>query len=85
MIKKQLTIRLSDESLQFVEQCAVKNNLHHPVSPDVPNISKTIDFIIKKQIVKRVTYYYLVHFLSIGFGRNLANSQEPKRGLKYYN
>ena len=46
MKKKQFSCRISSTSYDFLEKVAKENKIHHPISETIPNISKTLDYII---------------------------------------
>ncbi|WP_047452596.1 hypothetical protein [Alistipes sp. ZOR0009] len=46
MKKKQFSCRISEQSYSFLEDVSKQLSIHHPISDDIPNISKTLDVLI---------------------------------------
>lgn len=46
MAKKFTGIRLDDETINFLSREALKNDIHHKLSPEIPNITGIIEEII---------------------------------------
>jgi len=48
MAKKIIGIRLSDETIRFLNEESLRNGIHHKLSKEIPNITGTIEMIIEK-------------------------------------
>lgn len=51
--KKQFSCRISNNSYDFLKNLSLSEGFNHPLSKDLPNISKTLDIIISKIIIRQ--------------------------------
>ncbi len=51
--KKQFSCRISNNSYDFLKNLSLNEGFSHPLSKDLPNISKTLDIVISKIILRQ--------------------------------
>lgn len=47
MAKKIISLRLKNETINYLNNVSLNNGIHHKLSKELPNITKTIELIIE--------------------------------------
>lgn len=74
MKTKQFSCRISSSSYDFLKKIATDNHIHHPISDTIPNISKTLDYILSA----------VQHAEEMGVNLSMIKDDESLAQLKHF-
>ena len=49
-MKRTITLRLEKDVYDLLGKISVLKGFHHPLSKDIPNISKTLNLVVKEYV-----------------------------------